>query len=67
MKKYFVEITETLVRQIPIEAKNKDEALEKLEEIELMYYDQDIILDADDFLEVKFDLCNENQTKLRKE
>ncbi len=46
-KKYTVEITETLCRQIEIEADTEDEAVELATE---MYESADIVLGAEDFV-----------------
>ncbi len=48
-KKYIVEITETLQKQIIVEAKNKDEAVKKVEE---KYHNEEIILDEDNVTDV---------------
>ncbi|MCD7893945.1 MAG: DpnD/PcfM family protein [Erysipelotrichaceae bacterium] len=48
-KKYIVEITETLQKQIIIEAKNKDEAVKEVEE---KYHSEEIILDEDNVTDV---------------
>ena len=49
---YKICITETLARTISVLADNSCEALEKVEK---MYDDEDIVLDADDFIQVNFD------------
>ena len=51
MKKYNVKITETLSRDISIKAKSIDEAIETAEE---MYRNSEVILDAEDYVGVKF-------------
>ncbi|BAG09099.1 hypothetical protein FMG_P0050 (plasmid) [Finegoldia magna ATCC 29328] len=44
--KYNVEIVETLRKVVEIEAKTEEEAIRKVEE---MYFNEDIVLDSDDF------------------
>ena len=46
-KKFVVEVTETLQRQVEIEADNEQEALQKVKEL---YRDEEIILDWQDFV-----------------
>ena len=46
--KYKVEITEYLQKTIEVEADNEIDALEK---VELDYYDEKIVLSADDFID----------------
>ena len=48
-KKFIVEITETLQKQIIVEAKNKDEAVKEVEE---KYHSEEIILDEDNMTNV---------------
>jgi hypothetical protein len=52
MSKYIIEITETLKRQIDVEAEDYFEAVDKAEEI---YKKQEVILTADDFYDVQFE------------
>lgn len=49
--KYRVNVEEILSRVIEIDADNEDNAEEKVKE---MYRKQEIVLDAEDFQEVKF-------------
>jgi hypothetical protein len=51
METFKIEVKETLSRIIEIEASSKDEALLKIEEL---YRKQEIVLDADDFVETEF-------------
>lgn len=51
MKTYKIEITETLQRTIEIEAENEDDALQGVKEF---YDDCDIVLDANNFVDVEF-------------
>lgn len=48
MTKFYVEIIETLIRGIPVEAESADEAERMIEE---RYANGEIILDYDDFLD----------------
>ena len=50
MKKYRIEITETLSRTVDVEAENEEVALEKVRQ---MYRNSAIILDASDYLETE--------------
>jgi hypothetical protein len=51
MKKFKIEVKETLSRIIEINANSIDEALENVQQI---YKNEKIILDNDDFVEVDF-------------
>lgn len=51
MKEFEVTITETLEKKITVEAMSKDEAEQAVRD---MWNDADIILDADDFIDVSF-------------
>lgn len=53
MKKYRVEITETLQYQEVIEAENEQEAIRKIKE---KYQNQDIILDESNYVSTEFDV-----------
>ena len=46
--KYLVEISETLQRKIIVEADSQDAARQKAED---MYYNSEIVLDADDIVD----------------
>lgn len=52
MKTYTIEITETLQRQIEVKADSEDSALAL---VQLQYSDCDIVLDSDDFIDVKIE------------
>ncbi|MDD2577658.1 MAG: DpnD/PcfM family protein [Bacteroidales bacterium] len=56
MKKYKVEITETLQRVIEIEAESSDEAYKIAKD---RYEDFDIVLDYDDFIDYKIKLVDD--------
>jgi len=51
LKEFEVTITETLEKKIAVEALSKDEAEQAVRD---MWNDEDIILDADDFIDVSF-------------
>ena len=51
IKTYKVEIQEYLSRDVMVEAENEDEALEK---IKRCYYDEEIVLYAEDYVETQF-------------
>jgi len=56
MKKYKVEIEETLNRIVEVDAENEDEAYMKVKE---MYKNCEIVLMAEDFLDVEFSVLKE--------
>ena len=49
--KFTVEITETLQRQVEVEARNPDEAEDKVRE---MYRNEEIVLDSEDYVDTEF-------------
>ncbi|MGY6523518.1 MAG: DpnD/PcfM family protein [Mongoliitalea sp.] len=51
METFKIEVKETLSRIIEIEANSNEEALLKIEDL---YKNQEIVLDADDFIETEF-------------
>ena len=51
MSKFKVEVVESRVRAVEVEAESEDEALIK---VERAWYGQEIVLDAEDFLGVEF-------------
>lgn len=53
MSKYTFSITEILERIITIEAENENDAYKKLKDL---YYNEEIVLTADDFVDYKFEL-----------
>ena len=55
MKLYQVEIMETLVRIIEVEAESKEDAITNVME---EYNNAELVLDADDFLDVEFNVIN---------
>lgn len=57
--KYKIEILETLRRVVEVDAKNEEEAMDK---VGRMYYNSDIVLGADDFdNEVVFNLLKNEE------
>ena len=60
MNKYTIEITETLQRQIEIKANSHDEALKIIKE---KYKNEEIVLTADDFIDVEFKNLSKSKTK----
>lgn len=51
MKKFKIEIVETLKRAVDVSANSPEEARQKVMD---MYYDQEIILSGDDYYETEF-------------
>ena len=60
MKKFNIEITETLQRQIEIEAEDYDEAMKIIKE---RYRNGEIILDSNDYVDTDFRLITKNRSK----
>jgi hypothetical protein len=60
MKKFKIEVKETLSRIIEIDANSIDEALDDVKKI---YKKEEIILDSDDFIEVEFVHHNDSQNQ----
>lgn len=58
MKKYLIEITETLQKQIPVHAKNREAAVQIIRE---KYKNQDIVLDETDYISTDFDVLKETR------
>ena len=54
MKSYNVEITETLRRTVNVEARDYDDAIDKVREA---WKKSEFVLDADDFLEAGFEVA----------
>ena len=63
MKKFTVEITETLQRQIEVEAADKNEAISKARE---KYYNEEVVLDSGDYIDTEFNLIDKNGKKEEK-
>lgn len=51
METFKIELKETLSRVIEIEASSEDEALSKIQDL---YKKEEIVLDADDYMETEF-------------
>lgn len=52
MKKFIIEITETLQRQIEVEAESKDTAMSTIRN---QYSKQEIVLDSSDYINTNFE------------
>lgn len=63
MKKFTVEITETLQRQIEVEAADENEAISKVED---MYRNEEVVLDSGDYIDAEFNLIDKNGKKEEK-
>lgn len=57
MKEYNVEIVETLIRIVTVEATSEEEAIEK---IMYDYNNAELVLDSDDFFDVEFEIVNKD-------
>jgi len=55
-KKFTVEITETLQRQVEVEAEDEFEAEDIVRE---MYRNEEIVLDAEDYIDTEFEVLDE--------
>lgn len=51
MKTFYISVTETLNRIVEVHADDKDEAIQKASDA---YYDGQIVLDSDDYVDVDF-------------
>ena len=51
MKTYYISVTETLKRIVEVHAEDSSEALQKAEDA---YYNEEIVLDSDDFVDTDF-------------
>ena len=60
MKKYLVEITETLQKQITITAISREEAKQKVKE---KYRNEEIVLDESDYVDTEFEVLKEKRMK----
>ena len=56
MNKYIIEITETLQKQIEVEANSKDDALRL---VKSKYKNEEIILDSENYVSTNFNVINE--------
>lgn len=60
MPTYKIEITETLQRQIEVEASSKEEALKKIKE---QYQNQEIVLNENDYVDTKYSYIEKIKNK----
>ena len=51
MKTYYIRVTESLVKTGEVHAENEQEALQKAED---SYYNGEIVLDSEDFVDTQF-------------
>ncbi len=56
MPKFKVQITETNQKIVEVDAKDKDDAIDK---VERMYRNEEIVLTADDFCGAEFEIVEE--------
>ena len=56
--KYIIEITETLQRQIEVEAQNESEAINLIKE---KYKNEEIILSEQDFIDSEIDIIKQSE------
>ena len=52
MKTYYISVTETLNRIVEVHAEDSSEALQKAEDA---YYNGEIVLDSEDFVDTEFE------------
>ena len=57
MKEFQVEVCETLIRVITVEAQSEEQALEF---VRYDYNNAELVLDSDDFFDVDFNLVNQD-------
>lgn len=60
MKKYTIEISETLQKQVTVKANSREEAIQKVKE---QYHDCDIILDSNYYIDSEFQYIKEEKIK----
>ena len=60
MKNYTIEITETLQKQVTVKANSREEAIQKVRK---EYFDCDIILDSNDYIDTEFQYIKEEKIK----
>ena len=60
MKKFTVEITETLQRQIEVEAKSESDAISKVKE---MYSNEEVVLDSGDYIDTEFEVLEKEEER----
>jgi hypothetical protein len=57
MKEFQVEVCETLIRIVTVEAQSEEQALEF---VRYDYNNAELVLDSDDFFDVDFNLINQD-------
>ena len=57
VKEYSVEVCETLIRIVTVEATSEEQALEF---VKYDYHNAELVLDSDDFFDVDFNLVNKD-------
>lgn len=57
MKEFEIEVCETLIRIVTVEAQNEEQALEF---VKYDYNNAELVLDSDDFFDVDFNLVNKD-------
>jgi hypothetical protein len=55
MREYNVEVCETLIRIVTVEAMNAEDAIEF---VKYDYNNAELVLDSDDFFDVEFEIVN---------
>ncbi len=55
MKEYQVEVVETLIRIVTVEATSEDDAIKF---VKYDYNNAELVLDSDDFFDVEFEIFN---------
>lgn len=60
MKRYLVEVTETLQKQITITANSREEAEQKVRN---KYRDEEIVLDENDYIDTEFTVLKEKRIR----
>ena len=60
MKKYLVEITETLQKQITVSANSREEAEQKVRN---KYKNEEIVLDESDYIDTEFTVLKEKRIR----
>ena len=57
MKEFQVEVCETLIRIVTVEAQSEEQALEF---VRYDYNNAELVLDSDDFFDVEFEIVNKD-------
>ena len=63
MREFAIDVIETLRKQVVVKAHTEDEACQKVVD---MYYNQEINLTSDDYLETTFEVDHDFDPELRK-